>query len=91
MRDTETLIIKKDKSGLVAFYVVGRANYGMIMSMTFEEGHSEASLEYYHKTKNPTKLEADRFIKRYRSHYDCDVVQRFKLSHNDLLKIWGMK
>ena len=89
--DTEKLIIRKDKFGLIAFYTEGRANRGNIMSMTFNEGHSEASLEYYWQTKKPTILETDRFIKQYRSLYDCNVILKHRLTQKDLHKIWGIK
>lgn len=87
--DSEKLIIKKDKFGLIAFYPDVSATYGNIMSMTFNEGHSEASIQYYWKTKKPTEKEVLEFIATYENHYNCKVIRRHKLTYKEQLKIWG--
>ncbi|NQU83638.1 MAG: hypothetical protein HQ536_02910 [Parcubacteria group bacterium] len=88
---TEKLIIRQEQFGLIAFYTEVEANRGNIMSMTFNEGHGEASLQYYRKTKKPTQKETEDFISRYEKHYDCKVILKHKLTQKDLRKIWGQK
>lgn len=90
-KETVKLIIKKEKYGLIAFYVDDHVNRGNIASMTFFDGHTEASVEYYFHCKKPTNKEASQFISRYEKHYDCKVERRFRLTYDDYLKMWGMK
>jgi len=48
-------IVKREGSGLVLFFPESRANRGMIVRWSPDEGHTEASMEYYWGLKNPPK------------------------------------
>ena len=94
------LMIKKErilledgthKTDLVGFYIEGLADYGNIVYIDWNAGHCEASMEYFWNCTKPTDEEAQEFIEWYEKTYNCKVKRRYKLTHDDCLKIWGKK
>ena len=86
------LIVRKEKfedqENLIAFYPDCEANFGNLMSMTFNEGHSETGLAWYWKTKKADPEEVENFIRRYESLNDCKVKLLHKLPRNFREKVW---
>lgn len=81
------VIFRKDKEGnIIAFLPEVRVNHGNIMSYMHIGQHSEASYQFYAKTRKANEAEYNPLLEELKRIYDdCTLVVKQKLFYDDLL------
>ena len=89
--DKVKVILRKDKEGnIIACLPELRGNHGNIMSYMHIGQHSEASYQFYVKTKKADESEYNSLLGELKRIYDdCTLVVKQRLCYDDLVnKAW---
>lgn len=88
------IVRTEGKEKPIAFFPGKPANPGFICFFTEKEGHGEASIEYYGRTKKANDIETENMLKYYQHYSDSiepgiEYYVMKRLPTNLLRKAWG--
>ena len=84
------VIYRKDDAGnITAFLPELPANYGNVVCYAHTGQHGEASIDYFHETKNATPAEYAELHRELQGIYnDYELSVKLRIRYADLRKAW---